>query len=230
MQSRQGGARRTSLGPGLARTDQSARRGRWLVGTATELLKEVEERVDVEMNKRRDWPNQPNSSASTCGGWPPISGGWAPVPLRFARSDVDRVPAHWRTVGARASALTGNPRLATNPANALLNYLYALLEAEASLAARIVGLDPGLGVLHADQLNRASLAADLMEPVRPLVDGFVLRLLEARGFALGQLLRDSAGRLSGHPAACARPRRDTAGLAASSRTSRRGRGAIARLR
>lgn len=38
------------------------------------------------------------------------------------------------------------------------------------MAARVVGLDPGMGVLHADQPNRDSLAADLMEPIRPLVD------------------------------------------------------------
>jgi CRISPR-associated endonuclease Cas1 len=109
---------------------------------------------------------------------------WAPVPVRFARRDVENVPRHWQTVGSRASALTGNPRLATTAAQAVINYMYALLESEATLAARIVGLDPGLGVLHADQLNRDSLSADLMEPVRPLVDRFVLRLLDSRTFAL----------------------------------------------
>jgi CRISPR-associated endonuclease Cas1 len=118
---------------------------------------------------------------------------WAPIPVRFARRDVDRVPAHWRTVGPRTSALTGSPRLAANPANALLNYLYALLEGEATLAARVVGLDPGLGVLHADQLNRDSLAADLMEPVRPLVDRYLLRLLEARTFAAADFYETRQG-------------------------------------
>ncbi len=108
---------------------------------------------------------------------------WSPVPVTFARRDADRVPSHWRTFGARTSPLTGSPRLAGNPANALLNYLYAILEGEATIAARIVGLDPGIGLLHADQLNRDSLSADLMEPVRPLVDRYVLRLLTERSFA-----------------------------------------------
>ena len=108
---------------------------------------------------------------------------WSALPLRWARRDEARVPAHWRTFGARSSPLTGGPRLAANPANALLNYLYALLEGEASIAARVVGLDPGLGVLHADQLNRDSLAADLMEPVRPEVDRHVLDLVARRIFA-----------------------------------------------
>jgi CRISPR-associated endonuclease Cas1 len=118
---------------------------------------------------------------------------WAPIAMRFARRDAERVPAHWRTVGPRTSALTGSPRLATNPAQALLNYLCALLEAESTLAARVVGLDPGLGVLHADQLNRDSLAADLMEPVRPLVDRFLLRLLTARAFAASDFYETRQG-------------------------------------
>lgn len=110
-------------------------------------------------------------------------GTWSPLPVRFAHRDRDRAPAHWRTFGSRTSVLTGGPRLATNPANAILNYLYAILEGEASIAARVVGLDPGLGVIHADQLNRDSLAADLMEPVRPVVDRFVVDLLASRTFA-----------------------------------------------
>jgi hypothetical protein len=56
----------------------------------------------------------------------------------------------------------------------MLNYLYALLEAEARLAAAAMGLDPGLGFLHLDTTTRDSLACDLMEPVRPQIDAFVL--------------------------------------------------------
>jgi len=55
-----------------------------------------------------------------------------------------------------------------------LNYLYAVLESEASLAARALGLDAAMGVFHVDQPNRDSLACDLMEPVRPRVDAFLL--------------------------------------------------------
>jgi hypothetical protein len=55
-----------------------------------------------------------------------------------------------------------------------LNYLYAVLESEARLGAAILGLDPGLGVLHADKPVRDGLACDLMEPVRPKVDAYLL--------------------------------------------------------
>jgi hypothetical protein len=61
-----------------------------------------------------------------------------------------------------------------NQPNAMLNYLYAVLESEARLAAAALGLDPGLGVLHADGPVRDSLACDLMEPVRPKVDAYIL--------------------------------------------------------
>ena len=107
---------------------------------------------------------------------------WSAVELRWARADAVRIPDGWRTFGSRASPLTGNPRLAGNPANALLNYLYALLEAEARLACLAMGLDPGLGVLHVDQRGRDSLALDVMEAVRPEVDAFVLELIERRTF------------------------------------------------
>lgn len=104
---------------------------------------------------------------------------WARVPIPWVRAQTANIPDHWRTVGGRASPVTGRSRLAANPAQAILNYLYALLEAEARLACFGVGLDPGLGVLHADQRSRDSLALDVMEAVRPKVDAYVLDLLRA---------------------------------------------------
>jgi CRISPR-associated endonuclease Cas1 len=107
---------------------------------------------------------------------------WANLPVTFGKAHANRVPDHWLTFGRRSSPLTSQPRLAANPANALLNYLYALLEAECRLACLAVGLDPGLGIVHADQKSRDSLALDLMEAVRPEVDAFVLDLLATRTF------------------------------------------------
>lgn len=42
------------------------------------------------------------------------------------------------------------------------------------MTAASLGLDVGLGVLHVDAPARDSLASDLMEPVRPEIDAFVL--------------------------------------------------------
>jgi CRISPR-associated endonuclease Cas1 len=99
---------------------------------------------------------------------------WRQLPITFPRKDEQRLPDHWRTFGTRVSPLTGSPRLAVNPPNAMLNYLYALLESEARLACAALGLDPGMGVLHVDTKARDSLACDVMEPVRPQVDAFLL--------------------------------------------------------
>jgi CRISPR-associated endonuclease Cas1 len=108
-------------------------------------------------------------------------GACAGVPVTFAQRD--RVPDHWRTFGARRSPLTLAPRNAGNPLNAVLNYLYTLLEVETRIALIGRGLDPGLGLFHCDEANRQSLAADVMEPVRPHVDAFVLNLARTRTFS-----------------------------------------------
>jgi ribosomal protein L40E len=60
----------------------------------------------------------------------------------------------------------------------MLNYHYAVLEAETRLATATLGLDPGIGVLHVDTHYRDSLACDLMEPIRADVDAFVLHWLK----------------------------------------------------
>jgi hypothetical protein len=99
---------------------------------------------------------------------------WGTLPINFPKNDLKRTPQHWRVFGARVSPLTGSPRLAANPPNAILNYLYALLESESRLAAAALGLDPGLGVLHVDTPARDSLACDLMEPIRAQVDAYLL--------------------------------------------------------
>lgn len=99
---------------------------------------------------------------------------WSTLPINFPKNDLKRVPEHWRSFGARVSPLTGSPRLACNPPNSILNFLYCLLEAEARLAASTMGLDPGLGVLHVDTPARDSLACDLMEPIRAQIDAYLL--------------------------------------------------------
>ncbi len=72
------------------------------------------------------------------------------------------------------------PRNATTPAHAIWNYLYTLLEAEAVLIIHSLGLDPLVGINHADKPHRNNLALDLIEPVRPRIDAQVLQLLSSR--------------------------------------------------
>ncbi len=107
---------------------------------------------------------------------------WSAVSTTFTPRDERRVPGHWLAFGRRQSPVSRKNGQAVNPANALLNYLYAILEAEARLALIAVGCDPLLGVIHADRMSRDSLALDVMEPVRPHVDAYVLDLLATQVF------------------------------------------------
>jgi CRISPR-associated endonuclease Cas1 len=118
---------------------------------------------------------------------------WAEVPVRFARRNPKRLgksgrwrsgrPDPWLTFGPRASQLTGKPLRATTPGNSLVNLLYALLASEMSVALHAVGLDPGIGLFHADVDGRSSLALDAIEAVRPYVDCWLAGYLAASVFA-----------------------------------------------
>ncbi len=69
-------------------------------------------------------------------------------------------------------------RPAFDPFNALLNYLYGMLYTSVHLALLKSGLDPYLGVLHADQWGaRPTLAFDAIEPYRPWADQVALDLI-----------------------------------------------------
>jgi CRISPR/Cas system-associated endonuclease Cas1 len=76
---------------------------------------------------------------------------WKDVPVQFARRSPQRLGPNgrwrpgrtdlWLTFGPRASLLTGKPHRATTLGNALLNYLYALLESEMTVALLAAGLE-----------------------------------------------------------------------------------------
>lgn len=67
-----------------------------------------------------------------------------------------------------------------DPLNAILSFSYTLLAAECSAALEAVGLDAYVGFLHRDRPGRQSLALDLMEELRPIVDRFVMKLINQR--------------------------------------------------
>ncbi len=103
-------------------------------------------------------------------------GPWRDAPVLWPKADLRRIPDHWRAVGSRRSPLSGGPRLAVTPVHAILNYCFALLESESRLALSALGLDPGLGLgLHTDTPNRDSLVFDVLEPIRPDVESWVLQ-------------------------------------------------------
>ena len=114
---------------------------------------------------------------------------------RFIAKDRAGIPDHWQRFDGRRSVLYSNNgnKKAERPVNAILNYLFALLEVEAVLACHVVGLDPGMGIMHADAKSRRSMALDLMEPVRPLVEAWTLELLAKRSFKKSDFVETSDG-------------------------------------
>jgi CRISPR-associated protein Cas1 len=64
-----------------------------------------------------------------------------------------------------------------NPVNACISFGATLLYSEATAFCHAHGLDPALGLLHATEDGRWSLALDLVEPFRPvLVEALALDL------------------------------------------------------
>jgi CRISPR-associated protein Cas1 len=71
----------------------------------------------------------------------------------------------------------------------MLNYGYALLEAERMRTIHSAGLDTHVGFLHEMQSGKYSLAYDLQEPFRFLVDLAVIHLVETDGMEKNDLIR-----------------------------------------
>lgn len=108
--------------------------------------------------------------------------GWKAASIRFARNDNARIPEYWKAFETRRSPISGASRLASKPINAMLNYLYGILETEVRLAILAIGLDPGMALLHSDLKSRDSFVFDVIEPLRPMIDGYLLELLKKRTF------------------------------------------------
>jgi len=79
------------------------------------------------------------------------------------------------TLRSEADAIGGfdfrnrNRRPPTDPVNALLSFLYALLVRELNVIVSAVGFDPYRGFYHQPRYGRPALALDMMEPFRPLI-------------------------------------------------------------
>jgi CRISPR/Cas system-associated endonuclease Cas1 len=91
-----------------------------------------------------------------------------------------------------------------NPANALLNFVFAVCESEARLALAAVGLDPGIGFLHLPRPNRESLVFDVMERLRPEVERWLYQWLSTEPLRRADFFETGTGncRLMSH--LCAR--------------------------
>ncbi len=73
-----------------------------------------------------------------------------------------------------------NQRPPLDPVNALLSFMYTVYTNEFASSLFTVGLDPYIGYYHALRSGRVSLACDMVEECRCIVERFVLTLLNLR--------------------------------------------------
>lgn len=73
-----------------------------------------------------------------------------------------------------------NKRPPLDEVNALMSFVYTLYTSEFASALETVGLDSYIGFCHALRSGRSSLACDLVEETRCLVDRFVLTLINLK--------------------------------------------------
>lgn len=83
-----------------------------------------------------------------------------------------------------------NRRPPRDPVNAALSLGYTLLHFEAVRASYMAGLDPLLGFYHRPAFGRESLAADLIEPLRPQLDDWVWQCFRSRNLRVEHFAKD----------------------------------------
>ena len=83
-------------------------------------------------------------------------------------------PSQWTRFEYRASLISGGPRHATHPVNAILNYAYSVAAAQLTRSLIASGFDSAAGFLHADVQGRHSLTYDALELVRADIDARIL--------------------------------------------------------
>ena len=135
-----------------------------------------------------------------------LDGIWAKVPdapsvesLRGMEGAAAR--AYFAGLGAVFPPSVGfngrNRRPPRDPVNACLSLGYTLMHFDAVRAAHAAGLDPLIGFYHRPSFGRESLASDLIEPIRPLVDAWVWELFRTETLRDDHFSRENGACLLG---------------------------------
>lgn len=107
-----------------------------------------------------------------------IMGNEGALAVKYWRAISSALPPAWQ-FGQRTR------RPAQDPFNAALNYGYGMLYGVVENALFGAGLDPYLGLLHADEYNKPTLVFDVIEPFRPWVDALITGLFIQEAFQEG---------------------------------------------
>jgi CRISPR-associated endonuclease Cas1 len=116
--------------------------------------------------------------------------------VSFASQDRRRVPDGWQNFHGRRSPLTTEQwsnRHAADVPNSLLNFGYWLCQTEATIACLALGIDPAMGLAHANRQGRPAAALDVMEAGRGVVEESVVQLMRQRTFRKAAFVESRSG-------------------------------------
>ena len=113
---------------------------------------------------------------------------WRALDLKWKSTKAYPIPDEWCKYFSRSSLFKERQRIAnrnaTHPVNAMLNYVYGMLENRVRVEVIAEGHDPNIGVMHNRNLaDRHSFVFDRMEPLRPVADRTVLNLVKTETFS-----------------------------------------------
>jgi len=124
---------------------------------------------------------------------------WRGRPIAWKGTGQKPIPETWREIGPRGTGENRRNRFAWHPAQAMTNYGYAVLESQLRIETARIGLDQATGFLHQTMADRPALILDLLEPLRPVVDGIILRFVQGQTFSPADFTLSSEGTCRLHP-------------------------------
>ena len=108
---------------------------------------------------------------------------WQGMPIKWRGTSRRPIPDNWNSIEQRSSPfhLAGN-RNAAHPVNAILNYVYTVLESELRIKAIVDGFDPTIGVMHEGRDGSSKTSKRQMSPfdTHAVSEQFLPRALNRR--------------------------------------------------
>ncbi len=126
---------------------------------------------------------------------------WSGYALQWKTNSRYPIHPHWLKYVGRPSQANGlKPKNvnASHPINAMLNYAYAVKQAQLQINAIADGFDPTIGIMHNGRRGLPAYIFDQIEPHRPLVDRAILNFMSRRQFSGADFIlrKDGVCRLS----------------------------------
>ena len=121
---------------------------------------------------------------------------WAGYELQWKSNSRFPIHPNWLKYVGRFSEANGlKPKNvnASHPINAMLNYAYAVKQAELQIKAIADGFDPTIGIMHNGRRGLPAYIFDQIEPERPLVDRAILGFVGSRKFSGADFILRSDG-------------------------------------